>query len=209
MSELLFIYIMLAAVSVLLGWIFRFRARNLNDALAVVRRMEKGQLEALFDPQSEAQRRATLSKREFRNEQQILQRVAFEYVRRMAFNGIVILELAQNEKLKLLDRWKAQGKTFTGDDEETYRVTNDVIQAGIWLRVYLLGVLVKLGLRLALSALLPAPKVSGLRTVNEIDGPLIYELLLVRMFCLVLITQGPEQYEDLVHALGWPDPVEP
>ena len=190
-----------AAVSVLVDMLFDYPVRQLRDLVAVLRFVREEEIETLLDAEEEGKLRAGMSRREFREEQYTRMRRLFEYLRRMAFNGKLMLSLAYAEQDKLAHE-------NLPDAVERAALIRETIEAGIEFRIYSVFALGKLSLWILLRAdrwiLLPQPSLSDLREVAQTNGLEAYSRLCSAVGYLSL-HYGESSYRELMKALHGPE----
>jgi hypothetical protein len=192
-------FMALSACVVLAERIFRVRTKRAEDMIAVYRPVDQEELVALMDDGKEDELRASLTPKEFRERQQMRQRVAFEYLRRLSFNATVMVDFA-------VARWEQIQRQNGPKDQETLKIMQDVINAGMVFRTYSVFTLIKIAARIALSPVLPAPRNSRTRSVGEINGILAYKVIAVATACLIIKLHGREPFESFQKAAGtWLD----
>jgi hypothetical protein len=176
--------------------LFRFPVR-LQDLMAMVRPVNDCDVQELLDAKREAELRASMTPKEFRQEQRIRILRAFEYQRRRLYNGTLMIGFAYAEQAK----WRDNGE-FT--DKPCAALIQETINAGVEFRIYALFALAKLGfwilLRIDKWAIFPTPSVADLREVNDIDGSHAYYRLTTAVGYLSLF-YGEDCYNTLMVAL--------
>jgi hypothetical protein len=164
-----FFYITLLVVLCIFGRLFRYPVERLDHLIAVVRTVDDFEIEHLFDARKEAELKAEMTPKEFREEQR--QRIcqAFEYLRRWGFNGLAITRVAYAA-------WYAMEAEESPDPVKLCAV-HEVIQAGMKFRWYCLGALPKATVWVLLRVdrwPLVMPHVSDLRFIGNTDGMQAY-----------------------------------
>lgn len=190
-----------AAVSVVVDMLFDYPVRQLRDMVAVLRFVREEEIETLLDAEEEGRMRTAMSRREFREEQYTRMRRLFEYLRRLAFNGKLMLCLAYAEQEKLAHQNLENAL-------ERAALVREMIEAGVEFRIYSVFALAKLGLWILLRAdrwiLLPQPSLSDLREVAQTDGLEAYSRLCSAVGYLSL-QYGESSYRELMQALHGPE----
>lgn len=125
----------------------------------------------------------------------------FEYLRRMAFNALVILFWAYAEQEKL------EGPGMPQDATKA-RAIRDVTKAGTVFRLYAVIALTKLTCRLFLDGLKlkRVRKIADLRRANEIDGLEEYRRLVSAAVALG-VSHGDDAQEQLLGLLRGNDSI--
>ena len=170
---LLFLVLFFLACSYLLfAHLFRPSPRSVVDVIAIVRRVEEGELEDLFDELKDENLRTNLPAARFQDEQRRRARLLFEYLRRMSFNSLAVLAWAYAEQERL------HGPGMHEDQAQARRV-HDLIQAGTECRVYCVVAISKLACRLLLAAFRIASirTLTTMRHAGSIDGLNAYRRL--------------------------------
>jgi hypothetical protein len=197
-SWLLFGVIFTALLYVLAERLFRFPACKLHHVIAAVRLTHEEEFSDLMDAMKEANLRTALSRKQFRQEQGVRIRLAFEYLRRMSFNSLIILSWAYAEQASFLNA----GST---EDQERAYIIEEIIQAGIEFRIYSIFGLLKLILWIAFRMyqwpLLPVPSIADMREMANVDGVYAYSRVITAAGYLAHLCYGNRAYKDLMGAL--------
>lgn len=165
----LFFYLTLLFTISVFCRLFRYPVKRLDHLIAVVRTVDDLEAEYLFDIHKEADLKASMTPREFRQEQRQRIAQAFEYLRRWCFNGVAIMRVAYTA-------WHSLNAEESPDPAKLC-VLQEVIHAGIQFRWYCLGALPKAALWVLLRAdrwPLVLPHVSDLRHSGDTDGMKAY-----------------------------------
>ena len=169
--------------------------RTITDVIAVVRPVNELNLIDLMDEAKEEILRANSSAARFKESQRARSRLLFEYLRRMAFNSLVIVLWARAEKQKL------EGPGMP-EDVATAKTIGDVIESGTVFRIYAALALAKLSWWILLDGfrLWQARSLATLLYVASIDGLGEYRRLLNAVSVLAA-GQGSEAQERLLALL--------
>jgi hypothetical protein len=145
--------------------LFLVSVRTVTDVIAILRPVDERELDDLLNTTKEEILRANSSAVRFQEGQRVRARLLFEYLRRMAFDALVILSWAHAEQEKL------EGPGMP-EDATKARAIREVTEAGTGFRLYALIAFAKLIWRLFLDRLKirRVRKIADLRHANEIDG---------------------------------------
>jgi hypothetical protein len=143
-------------MAVLFRYVFRFfHRRPPNQVVDYLRDVDPADVGHLLDPVPERYLRLNMSKEQFRQEQRHRLRLAFEYIGRLAHNGVIVAEWGQFEL-------KRNRRTLPVEEQETCL---ELVSAGLQVRMcgFVLRARIKLWLvRMALLPFLAPPSVEKL-----------------------------------------------
>lgn len=168
----LIVPLLIGGLYVAIERLFFFHPRTIADVIAGVQRIDDAEVEDLMDPKKETNLCASLSADRFKEEQRRRSRLLFEYLRRMAFNALVLLCWAHAEE----DRFQISGSP---EDVKRANAIKAIIGIGIQFRFYVLLTRAKLCLWITFDRwVMPGSGLAPLRTMNERDGIKLYRDLI-------------------------------
>jgi len=177
---------------------FRF-SRTVTDVIDMVRPVDERAFDDLLNKTKEDILRTNSSATGFKREQRARAWLLFEYVRRMAFNAVVILSwtYAEQEKLR---------RPGMSKDERRTGIINDLVDAGPAFRLYALITLSKLSWRILLDGLKIAPirTIADLRLAEDSDGLDAYRRV-ANAAAALSATHGADAHRQLVALLRGSD----
>ena len=165
-ADFLFLVPLVLACSILLlQERFRFSPRTAAEVIAIVRCVDEGELEDLFDQSKEENLRAAASATRFYETQRARARLLFEYLRRMGFNSMALLVWAYAEQKRL----QSAGMP---ENQEQARIIGEIVAIGTGFRLYFVVAMSRLSVRLLLDQLrvVRIRRLSRLQYVSGIDG---------------------------------------
>jgi hypothetical protein len=193
------LFLLVPAASYLLFQRLFFFPRTVTDVIAMVRRVDERELDDLLNKAKENILRANSSTIGFNQQQRARAWLLFEYLRRMAFNTLVILSWAYAEQEKLQ-------RPGMSKDEKRAGIIRDIVDAGPEFRLYALFTLSKLSWRILLDGL----KISRVRTLTDLGLAGDFDVLdayrrLAMAAAALGATHGPAAYKQLVALLRGSD----
>ncbi len=164
--------LLLACFTLFIQQRFRCSARTVTDLLGILRCVDERDLEDLFDQTKEDNLSLGTPAIRFHEAQRQRARMLFEYLRRMGFNAIALLDWAYAEQKRL------QGPGMAADQEQL-RTIHEIIQTGPEFRFCAAVALSKLSVLLLLEELriVRIRCLSKLRHAAGIDGLELYRSL--------------------------------
>ncbi len=162
----LFLVLFVLACSILLlQRQFRFSPRTATDVIAIARCVDERELEDLFDQSREETLHVGISAPQFQQAQRARSRLLFEYLRRMGFNSMGLLDWAYAAQKRL---------QIAGMPEDHVQVwiIEDIVDIGTQFRAYFAVAMFRLSVRLLLDELriVRIRRLSKLQYVAGIDG---------------------------------------
>ena len=173
---------------------FRF-SRSVTDVIDMIRPVDEHAFDDLLNKTKEDILRANSSATAFKREQRARAWLLFEYLRRMAFNAVVILSWTYAEQEKLRRPGMSKDESRTG-------IINDLVDAGPAFRLYALIALSKLSWRILLDGLkiTPIRTITDLRRAEDSDGLDAYRRL-ANAAAALSATHGADAHRQLVALL--------
>lgn len=174
-------------MAVLFRYVFRFfHRRPPNQVVDYLRGVDPDDVGHLLDPVAEHYLRLNMSKEQFRKEQRHRLRLAFEYIGRLAHNGVIVAEWGQFEL-------KRNRRTPLVEEQETCL---DLVSAGLQVRICGLVLRARIKLWLICMALLPflSPP-----SIEKLVGSGSAELLELYRAMTCAAAQLSQVYGDLFH----------
>lgn len=171
---ILLFFLVILGLTVILGRLFRYPVRNLQDVIELARPTSDAEFEHLIDPEYEAKLRSCMSRGEFRAEQRIRIHKLFDCMRHRSFNAMLITRFAYLEWRK----WAKEPETE--NTRARVFLLQEIIQASMELRVYSLSVIPTLAFWILFRAdrwPLVIPRLSELREACNQDGIYAYSRL--------------------------------
>lgn len=158
-------FLMLACFILFLQQRFRCSARTVIDLVCIIRPVNELDLEDLFDQTKEDNLSLGTTAIRFHKVQRQRARMLFEFLRRMGFNAMVLLDWAYAEQ----KRYQNPGMPA---DQEQVRAIHEIIETTPEFRFYVAVALSKLSVRLLLDELriVRIRRLSSLRHAAGIDG---------------------------------------